>query len=53
MPNVSDLNGINNTDWMILLQRLDTFVEQIVECVLVTKYNLCTQARQLNTVINW
>ena len=32
--NMTDLNGINNTYWMILLQRLHTFVEQIVECVL-------------------
>ena len=32
--NMTDLNGINNTYWMILLQCLHTFVEQVVECVL-------------------
>ena len=32
--NWTDLNGINDTDRMIVLQRLNTFVEQVVQSVL-------------------
>ena len=49
-PNLTDLKGINNTDWMIVFQRLHAFVEQVVQSVL--QYKVTTTAYKPTSISN-